>query len=64
MPPDDQAPLLLAPEQAARALSISRTSLYRLLQDGELPSFHIGRNRKIALDDLKAFIDSKKVEEE
>ena len=40
-------PLLLTPEQAAKALGISRTSLYPLLLDGTITSVMIGRSRRV-----------------
>lgn len=57
----DQAPehpkVLLTPEHAAEALSISRWKLYELLRTGRLRSVRIGTCRRIptqALDDLIA----------
>lgn len=37
--------LLLTPQEAADALRISRSTLYKLFQRGELPSLTIGRRR-------------------
>jgi excisionase family DNA binding protein len=49
------APHLLAVNDAALALGISRAHLYRLLSDGSLRSIHIGRRRLVpasAIEDL------------
>lgn len=48
--------LLLTPEEAARALSISRSKLYELLADGQLESVRIGALRRIPVDALNSFI--------
>jgi excisionase family DNA binding protein len=48
--------LLLTPDGAAKALSISRTRVYELMASGELSSLKIGRSRRISVDALAAFI--------
>jgi excisionase family DNA binding protein len=50
--------LLLRPEEAARALSISRTRIYELMASGRLRSVKIGRSRRIAVDALAAFVSA------
>ncbi|MSQ14885.1 MAG: DNA-binding protein [Dehalococcoidia bacterium] len=52
-----EQPLLLKPEDAARALGIGRTKLYSLLMDGSLESITIGSRRLIPRDALARFID-------
>jgi excisionase family DNA binding protein len=47
---------LLTVVEAARELGISRSKLYELLADGELPSVRIGRTRRIAVAALEAFV--------
>jgi excisionase family DNA binding protein len=47
---------LLTIVEAARHLGISRSKVYELLADGELPSVRIGRTRRIALAALEEFI--------
>lgn len=49
-------PLLLTPEEAAKALRIGRTRLYALLADGTLPSIQIGHSRRVAMKDLEDFV--------
>jgi excisionase family DNA binding protein len=49
--------LLLTPDQAAGALAIGRTTLYRLLSSGALPSVHIGGCRRIAYQSIRSFVD-------
>lgn len=45
----------LTPSQAAARLRMSRTHLYKLLDNGELPSHRVGRDRRIACADLLVF---------
>ncbi len=49
-------PLLLTPVEAARRLSIARSSLYELLLTGEIVSIKIGRSRRIPMEALSDFI--------
>ncbi|MAY79014.1 MAG: hypothetical protein CL802_15890 [Citromicrobium sp.] len=45
-------------EEAAALLSIGRTSMFKILrEDGELPSFHIGRRRLILREDITAYVN-------
>jgi excisionase family DNA binding protein len=48
--------LLLTPEEAARRLSIGRTTIYALMASGDLPSVTIGRCRRIPASALKSFV--------
>lgn len=41
---------------AAERLELSRSKLYELIADGEVPTVRIGRARRIALADLRAFV--------
>jgi excisionase family DNA binding protein len=50
--------LLLSPLDAASLLGIGRTTLYKLLAEGTLPSVQIGRCRRIRRTDLDAFVIS------
>ena len=50
-------PILFTPKQAASVLSISRSSLYNLLQSGELGSVRIGRSRRIAQLHMNRYIN-------
>ena len=52
-------PLLLTPVEAARRLSIARSSLYELLLTGEIVSLKIGRSRRVPLAALAEYIDRK-----
>jgi excisionase family DNA binding protein len=50
--------LLLTPTEAAARLGVGRTTLYRLLQSGELLSVTIGRCRRIKPEALVAYAAS------
>jgi excisionase family DNA binding protein len=43
---------LVTVEEAARRLSVGRTTLYALLKEGEIPSVRIGRLRRIPTEAL------------
>jgi excisionase family DNA binding protein len=51
---DDQ--LLVTPEEAARRLSVGRTTVYALMASGELQSVNIGRCRRVPLSALRSFV--------
>lgn len=53
---------LLTVMEAADALGLSRSKVYELLAAGEMPSVRIGRTRRIAVNDLKWFIDRHRVD--
>jgi excisionase family DNA binding protein len=44
---------------AAEAIGISKTTIWRLVQAGELRTFKIGGRTLIRADELQAFIDRK-----
>ena len=46
----------LTAEQAAEHLGVGRTTVYRLINTGELPSITIGRCRRIPLERIAAFV--------
>jgi excisionase family DNA binding protein len=56
--PDDIVfePLLVRVEEAARILSLSRSTIYEMLDSGELPSVRRGAARRIPLAALHAWI--------
>jgi excisionase family DNA binding protein len=49
-------PILLDLEPAADELGVSRSTLYRLLNDGSVRSVKIGRRRLIERDELVRFV--------
>jgi excisionase family DNA binding protein len=51
---DDQ--LLVTPEEAARRLSLGRTTIYELMASGELHSVNVGRCRRVPVSELCSFV--------
>ncbi len=49
--------LLIKPMEAARMLSIGKTTIYELLATGEIPSIHIGRSIRIPAKALEEWIE-------
>ncbi|ABW15648.1 DNA binding domain, excisionase family [Parafrankia sp. EAN1pec] len=49
--------LLLTPAEAAELLGVGRTTIYELMNSGDIPSVRIGRARRIPSVDLVAFVD-------
>jgi len=56
MPVDPEPDVtLLTVEEAARRLSLGRTTLYALLKDGQITSVRIGRRRRIPISAVAAY---------
>ncbi|NNJ12002.1 helix-turn-helix domain-containing protein [Chloroflexales bacterium ZM16-3] len=49
-------PLLVRVEEAARILSLSRSTIYEMMDAGELPSVRRGTARRIPVDALRAWV--------
>lgn len=49
--------LTYSPAEAALALGISRARVYQLLDDGTIPSLHLGRRRLIRREALVGLLD-------
>jgi excisionase family DNA binding protein len=47
-------------EEACTYIGTSRPTVYRLMDSGAIPSFHIGRRRLILKEDLDRFIQEQK----
>ena len=56
MTSEPNPPLLLTVPQAAARLRVSRTTVYRLLQDGTLRGVTVRRSRRIPLDELVNYV--------
>jgi excisionase family DNA binding protein len=55
--PDLEDLRLFDVQEVVARLRISRGKLYLLLQDGSLPSLHIGARRLVRATDLRKFIE-------
>ena len=49
-------PLLVTPVEAARLLSVDRTTIYRLLIAGDIQAISIGRARRVVVASLHDYI--------
>jgi excisionase family DNA binding protein len=50
-------PLLIRIEEAARILSLSRSTIYEMMDRGDLPSVRCGTARRIPLAALRAWVE-------
>ena len=50
--PDTSAPLVYSLDRAASMIDLSRRSLYRLIDAGELRTVKLGRRRLVPADEL------------
>ena len=51
------APLALSVVEAAKAISLSRSTLYRLIATRQLATFRLGGRRLVHRDDLEKLLD-------
>jgi excisionase family DNA binding protein len=59
---DERTVLLLTMIDAARALSIGRTTMYELVAAGEISVVHIGRSVRVPVDALHAFVERRRAD--
>lgn len=48
--------MLYTPTEAAKALGISRSTVYVLIANGEVPSVRIGSCRRVPVDGLRRYV--------
>jgi len=53
----DEIPSLLTVREVAQLLRIGRSTVYQLLQRGDLTNIRIGRSVRVRLEDLQKFIE-------
>jgi excisionase family DNA binding protein len=54
----DQMPelqILMTVEEAAKALSVGRTQMFKLIADGSVSSVRIGRSRRVSVDAIREY---------
>ena len=56
LPPSRRAPALLTIPDVAAQLQLSTKTIRRMIERGDLPSHRIGRQVRVASNDLGAFI--------
>ncbi|MFC6697035.1 helix-turn-helix domain-containing protein [Nocardioides daphniae] len=50
---------LVTPAQAAKLLGISRVHLYKVMDAGDIPFVQVGRDRRLALGDVKTLLNER-----
>lgn len=55
----DSAPLARTIPDACKLLSLSRTTIYQLIADGQIRSFKVGSRTLIPDEDLRKFVENK-----
>lgn len=55
--PPDVRPLTVSISDAARALSLSRATIYRIVRQGDLKTYKVGRRTLIRYEDLERLRD-------
>lgn len=50
---------LLTPKEAAATLRVTRNTIYKLMEAGDLQSIKIGKSRRITRESIDAFIARK-----
>jgi excisionase family DNA binding protein len=56
-------PLVVSPNQAMKALMVSRATLYGLINGGELASYTEGRSRRITVESINAYVQRRLAQE-
>jgi excisionase family DNA binding protein len=54
---DTPRPLLLTVKEAAALIGIGRSTLYRLMEAGDVASVHVGASRRVPLSAAYEFVD-------
>jgi excisionase family DNA binding protein len=52
----------LSTQEAARRLGVTPRTLYRFIDQGELPAYRLGRVIRLKADDVDAFIEGSRIE--
>ena len=56
------SPSLLTAAEVADQLRVSTMTIYRLIRRGELPAVRVGRNYRVRVQDLDAYLDDQAVD--
>jgi putative molybdopterin biosynthesis protein len=52
----------LSTQEAARRLGVTARTLYRFIDQGDLPAYRLGRVIRLMLQDVDAFIEASRIE--
>jgi len=61
-PEDAMARQLLTAAEVAEQLRVSTMTIYRLIRSGELPAVRVGRNYRVRVEDLTAYLEGQVVD--
>jgi excisionase family DNA binding protein len=59
---DASAPVWLGTQEAARHLGITTRTLYRLIDEGQIAAYKLGRVLRLKLTDVDAFLEASRVQ--
>ncbi len=62
-PAEDDAAPMLRPREVARLLSVSPSTVHKLMREGSLPTHRIGGSLRVHPVDLAAFVASSRSED-
>lgn len=57
---DEGRPRMLTREDTADYLAVSKRTLDRLVQAGDIPAYRIGGHRRFRIEDIDSFISSRR----
>lgn len=57
-----QQAVWLSTQDAAKRLGVTSRTLYRFIDQGELPAYRLGRVIRLKLDEVDAFIESARIQ--
>lgn len=55
---NDENRMAVPADEAAKLLGIARTRVWKLIGDGEIASFKLGKRRMVATSELRRFIEA------
>lgn len=61
-PPDESPPRWMSSAEAASYLGITIRTLYRFIDQGDLPAYRFGRVIRLKQQEVEAFIDASRIE--
>lgn len=56
-----QEPIWLSTKEAARRVGITPRTLYRLIDEGQIPAYKFGRVIRLKTDEVDGFIDAARI---
>lgn len=60
----DNLKAVLRPDEVAEILRVSISTIYRLIDAGKLPAFHVGAQKRIRSKDLRTYVTTTDLRED